>query len=42
MKNDLIFGFWCLYAFFSGDNSEIVLVNVYRTWEDIGKTNEVN
>lgn len=42
MKNDLILGSGYYTHFFTPDNSEIVIVNVYKNWEDIEKANEKN
>ncbi|MFH6998931.1 hypothetical protein ACHRVZ_13425 [Flavobacterium sp. FlaQc-57] len=36
-KNDLIIGSEILTHYYTDDNTEIVLVNVYKTWEDIEK-----
>jgi hypothetical protein len=41
MKNDLIVASGYYTHFYTPDNSEIVLVSVFRTWEDIEKSNDV-
>lgn len=40
-KNDLIIGSEILTHYYTADNTEIILVNVYKTWEDIEKANDV-
>lgn len=40
-KNDLIIGSGYYLHYFTPDNSEAVLISVYRTWEDIDKANAI-
>ena len=41
-KNPLIIGFEILTHYYTENSSEIILVNVYKTWEDIEKSNDVS
>ena len=40
-KNDLLIGSGYYNHYFTPDNTEIILVSVYKTWEDIDKANEI-
>ena len=40
LKNDLILGSNVLVHFFTNDNSEVLLVSAYHSWDDIEKANE--
>lgn len=41
-KNDLIIGSEILNHYFTENSSEVLLVSVFKTWEDIEKANEVS
>lgn len=41
-KNDLIIASNVLVHFYTDDNSEVLFVTVYRSWDDIEKANEKN
>lgn len=41
-KNDLIIGSEILTHYYTGNNTEVVLVSVYKTWEDIEKANAIS
>ena len=41
-KNDLIIGSETLTHYYTNDNTEIILVSVYKTWEDIEKASTIN
>jgi hypothetical protein len=41
-KNSLIIGSEILTHFYTGNSTEVILVNVYRTWEDIEKGQAIN
>lgn len=41
MKNDLVIGSGYYRHFYTPDNSEILFVSVYSSWEDIEKSNDV-
>lgn len=40
-KNDLIIGSEILSHYYTGNSSEVLLVSVFKTWEDIEKSNDV-
>ena len=42
MKNDLIIGSGVYFHYFTPDDSEVKIVNVYKTWEDIENANDQN
>ena len=41
-KNDLIIGSEILTHYYTENSSEVILVNVYKTWEDIEKAQAIN
>lgn len=41
-KNSLIIGSEILSHYYTGNSTEVILVNVYRTWEDIEKAQTIN
>lgn len=41
-KNDLIIGSEILHHYFTANSSEILMVSVYKTWEDIEKSNDIS
>lgn len=41
-KNNLILGSEILTHYYTGNSSEVILVSVYKTWEDIEKSNDVS
>ncbi len=41
-KNDLIIGCEILTHYYTANSSEVLMVSVYKTWEDIEKSNDVS
>jgi hypothetical protein len=41
-KNDLIIGYEILSHYYTENSSEVLLINVYKTWEDIEKAGNIN
>lgn len=41
-KNDLIIGSEILTHYYTANSSEVVLVNVFKNWEDIEKSNDIS
>ncbi|HKO78044.1 MAG TPA: hypothetical protein VJU52_12545 [Flavobacterium sp.] len=41
-KNDLIIGSEILTHYYTGNSTEVIMVNVYKTWEDIEKAQTIS
>ncbi|AOW08257.1 hypothetical protein [Flavobacterium gilvum] len=41
-KNDLVLGSEILTHYYTSNNTEVILVDVYKTWEDIEKAQEID
>ncbi|HSD14574.1 MAG TPA: hypothetical protein VLB74_07990 [Flavobacterium sp.] len=41
-KNDLIIGFEILSHYYTGNNTEVIIVCIYKTWEDIEKAHSIS
>jgi hypothetical protein len=41
-KNDLIIGSEIITQYYIGNSTEVIMVNIFRTWEDLEKAQTIN